>query len=280
LYRDPDKVVAHGPRSSSRPTIAIYSCAGKLLRSIPWDKGPIVSLGWADDERLLVVTRDGTVRCYLNFDGEFTQFSLGSGADEYGVSSCRFFDTGFVALLANNALVSVSSYEEPRPKLLASCPDGRVHAWAAVPPAYTLSKSVEVLVATGQTVCVVDATDCEDRGLDVGPFTHISVSPNGRFVALYAGTGHAHVVTSDFQVRLSEHDSRSRIPPNYLHWCGSDAVVIAWEDEVRVLGPGGSAAKFFYDARVHVIQGTADSFAQSCRLAEADRMQIWTACAC
>lgn len=167
----------------------------------------------------------------------------------------RFYDTGLVALLSNNALVSVSSYEEPRPKLLAQCPQGEVHSWAIIPPSYTLSRSVEVLLSLGQTVYVVDATDCEDRFLDIGPFTHTSVSPNGKYAALYTETGKAHVITSDFQTRLSEHDSKSRIRPKYLQWCGNDAAVIAWEDEVHVVGPGGSAARFFYDGRIHMIQG-------------------------
>ena len=91
--------------------------------------------------------------------------------------------------------------------------------------------------------------------LDIGPFTHISVSPNGKFVALYTETGKAYVITSDFQNRLSEHDSGSRIPPKDLQWCGNDAVVIAWEDEVHIIGPNNAAAKYFYDSRVHLVAG-------------------------
>lgn len=159
-----------------------------------------------------------------------------------------------MALLSNNTLISVSSYDEPRPKALASPPDGQVHSWTIIPPSFTLSRSVEALLSIGQTIYLVDATDVEDRFLDIGPFTHISVSPNGRFAALYTQTGKAHVVTSDFQNRLSEYDSKSKISPKYLQWCGNDAVVIAWEDEIHVVGPGGAAAKFFYEGRVHMIQ--------------------------
>jgi vacuolar protein sorting-associated protein 16 len=157
-----------------------------------------------------------------------------------------------VALLSNNALVAVSSYAEPRPKLLASIPEGEVHSWAIISPNYTLSRSVEVLLSIGQTVYVVDATECEDRFLDIGPFTHTSVSPDGKFVALYTQSGKAHIISSDFQERLVEHDSKSRIPPKYVEWCRNDAV-IAWEDEVRVIGPGTEAATFWYDNRVHLV---------------------------
>ncbi|KAH6849896.1 Vps16, N-terminal region-domain-containing protein [Chaetomium sp. MPI-CAGE-AT-0009] len=254
LYRDDEKLIAFQPTRPSKPSIDVYSCAGKLIRRINWDQGPIKGLGWSEDEKLLVVTADGNVRCYYDLQGEFTQFSLGNGADEVGVKSCKFYAHGLVALLNNNGLISVSSYDEPRPKLLAPPPGGQVHSWNIIPPAYTLSRSVEVLLSINQTIYVSDATACEDRFLDIGPFTHIAVSPNGRFSSLYTATGRAHVITSDFENRFSEHDSRSKIPPKYFEWCGNDAVVIAWEDEVHLVGPSGSLAKFFYDSgRVHII---------------------------
>lgn len=153
----------------------------------------------------------------------------------------------------------MARYEEPRPTLLAAPPEGDVHSWAIIPPAYTLSRSVEVLLSIGQTIYVVDSAESEDRQLDIGPFTHLSVSPNGKFVTLYTEEGKAFVITSDFQNRLSEYNSRSRIPPKDLQWCGNDAVVIAWEDEVHVVGPNNAAAKYFYEGRVHLIAGKYDS---------------------
>jgi WD40 repeat protein len=68
--------------------IDIYSLAGKKIRSIAWDKSSIAGLGWSEDEKLLVVSTDGNVRCY-DLQGDFSHFSLGHGADNYGVESCR-----------------------------------------------------------------------------------------------------------------------------------------------------------------------------------------------
>ncbi|KAJ0308950.1 hypothetical protein Brms1b_009331 [Colletotrichum noveboracense] len=263
LLRDDTKLQAYRPKggsaASNKPGIDIYSYAGKLLHHIPWDQGSgaIKGLGWASlgggEERLLVVTADGVVRVY-DLLGEFTQFSLGNGADDFGVVSCRFYETGMVALLASNALISVTSYAEPRPRLLAQPPEGQgqIHSWAVVAPDHTLSRSVEVLLSIGETVYVVDAAEYEDRFLDIGPFSHISVSPDGRLIALYTKTGKAHVISSDFQERMIEHDSESKIPPKYVAWCGSDAL-IAWEDEVHIIGADNASAEFFYDGRVHVI---------------------------
>ncbi|OAL68485.1 vacuolar protein sorting vps16 [Trichophyton rubrum] len=210
-----------------------------------WDHGSIRGLGWSEDERLLAVTEDGTVRCYYGLSGDFTPFSLGSMAEEYGVVGCRFWSAGFVALLSNNQLVAVSHYDEPRPKLLAQSPEGEINSWSLIPPTYTLSRSVEVLLAIDKSIYVVDAADSEDRMLQNGPFKHVSVSPNGLFVALFTGDGKLWVVSSDFQNKFSEYDSHAKTPPGSVTWCGNDAVVLAWEDEVHVVGPNDATEEVF-----------------------------------
>ena len=253
LWRDESKIARFRVGASSKSTIDIYSSSGKLISNISWDKGSIRGLGWSDDERLLVVTEDGTVRCYYGLHGDFHPFSLGHGSEEFGVKSCRFWSHGFVALLTNNALVAVSSFDEPRPKLLSPMPEGDIHAWSIIPPAYTLSRSVEVMLSIDQTIFVVDATEAEDRGLSDGPFKHVSVSPNGRFAALYTDDGKVWVVASDFSNKYSEYDTRAKTPPTQLYWCGNDSVILAWEDEVHMIGPGGAAAKYYYDNPVHVV---------------------------
>lgn len=159
------------------------------------------------------------------------------------MKACCFWSSGFVAILSNNHLIAVSRYDEPRPKLLATAPEGELHSWSLIPPAYTLSRSVEVLLAINQTIYVVDATEAEDRMLQNGPFKHVSVSPNGRFVALFTEDGKVWVVSSDFQNKFSEYDSKAKTTPRSVEWCGNDAVILAWEDEVHMVGPNGAASK-------------------------------------
>lgn len=88
LWNDDTKLQQYQASRAIKPTIDIYSYAGKKQHSIPWDKGTIKGMGWSDEEQLLVVLADGTVRCY-DLQGDFTQFSLGHGSDNYGVHSCR-----------------------------------------------------------------------------------------------------------------------------------------------------------------------------------------------
>ena len=210
-------------------------------------------MGWSEDEKLLVVTSDGTVRCYYGLQGDFVPFTLGHDSDQLGVVSCKFYSTGFVALLGNNHLISVASYTEPRPKLLAIPPTDPIISWSIVPPAYSLSRSVEVILAIGTTLYVVDATEAEDRNFDAGPFRHISVSPRAEFLAFYTEDGKVWVVSGDWSEKLSEYDSKIKTVPKDMEWCGSNAVALAWEDEVHLIGPRSAATKFYYDTWVHLL---------------------------
>jgi hypothetical protein len=210
-------------------------------------------LGWSEDEKLLVVTEDGTVRCYYDLQGDFVPFTLGHDVETLGVVSCKFYSTGFVALLGNNHLISVASYVEPRPRLLAIPPTDPVVSWGIIPPAYSLSRSVEVILAIGKTLYVVDATEAEDRNFDAGPFRHISVSPRAEFLAFYTEDGKVWVVSGDWSEKLSEYDSRVKTVPKDMQWCGSNAVALAWEDEIHLIGPQSAAAKFYYDSWVHLL---------------------------
>lgn len=202
---------------------------------------------------MIVVTADGTVRIYFDLQGDFIPFTLGHGAEEHGVQSCRFWSSGFVALLGNHQLVAVTRYEEPRPSLLATPPSEDVTAWSIIPPAYTLSRSVEALLSVGKSIMRVDASEAEDRMLQNGPFMHVAVSPNGKFVALYNEEGKVWIISSDFENRLSEYSSRVKTPPKDMQWCGNNAVVLAWEDEIHLVGPNGAVSKYYYDSWVHLL---------------------------
>jgi hypothetical protein len=81
-----------------------------------------------------------------------------------------------------------------------------------------------------------------------GPFSHITPSPNGRFLALITATGVLWVVSTDFARSLSEVDISAMGGmeegegggiPEQAEWCGDNAVVLRWEGRVVIVGPGG-----------------------------------------
>lgn len=153
--------------------------------------------------------------------------------------------------------MSVSRYDEPRPRLLADpeiTPENPIHSWVLIPPAYTLSRHVEVLVGAGKTLLVVDASEVQDQVMTEGPFVKLAVSPNGRFFALYSENGTVWVISSDFQRKLSELDTgMGNNWPREVVWCGNNSVVLCWDDEVQMMGPRGVALRYYYEKKVHVI---------------------------
>ncbi|KAI8081330.1 Vps16, C-terminal region-domain-containing protein [Halteromyces radiatus] len=151
-------------------------------------------------------------------------------------------------MTGNYQLISVTNFYEPQPKQMAET--GLIelpHSWTVIPPQYTLSRHVEVLIATGTTIIVVDSKEAQDQFLQQGPFTKMTVSPNGKFLALFTAEGKLWVVSTDFEKNLSEYATKSKIPPQQLVWCGTDSVVMYWDKIVLMIGPFGDWIKFSYD---------------------------------
>jgi hypothetical protein len=67
-------------------------------------------------------------------------------------------------MTGNYQLISVTNFYDPQPKQMAET--GLIelpHSWAVIPPQYTLSRHVEVLIATGTTILVVDSKESQDQ---------------------------------------------------------------------------------------------------------------------
>ncbi|CAG8569116.1 1317_t:CDS:10 [Ambispora gerdemannii] len=253
MIRDDKKVLLLQKQQPVKPTIYLYTSAGKLMEQLQWDKGRIITMGWTDTEQLIVVLEDGTIRLY-DIHGEYTQFSLGKEANDHSVIDCQIWGTGLVALTGNFKLISLANFEEPRPRLMADPElNEPPHSWTVIPPQYTLSRHVEVLLATGSTILTVDAKESQDQLLQQGPFTKMAVSPNGKFLALFTTDGKLWVVSTDFQKNLSEFATKSKVPPQQLVWCGTDSVVMYWDKIVLMVGPFGDWIKHTYDDAIYLV---------------------------
>jgi hypothetical protein len=148
-------------------------------------------MGWTDEESLLCVMHDGTVFQY-NYRGELStsQLSLGQECWDQGVADCVIWGTGLVVLTEKNQLFSIPDLENPQAiKLADPHLEEPPHCFAVIEPQYTLSGSLEVLIAVGSTVLMVDADSVQDQTVSIGPFSH-----DGRLL----------VVTTDFSKTLSE----------------------------------------------------------------------------
>ncbi|ELU41202.1 vacuolar assembling/sorting protein VPS16 [Rhizoctonia solani AG-1 IA] len=258
LMRDTSKLVALGRHSVSKPQIIIYSSAGNLINTIPWDQGKVISLGWTHDERLVTLNEEGTYRIH-ELSGAYTQHSLGTDAADIGIMDARIHEHGLVALTNQLTFLEVKEWSGTKPLALAlpePSLDGAPHGWSIVPPDAAISKHIEVLVASGNTILSVDALECVDQRVGRGPFLSIAPSPNGKSIALLTSSGLVWVVSADFTKSYAEYDSTQDSPalPRQVVWCGNDAVVLSYASGLLViLGPFGDTIKHYYPGTPHVV---------------------------
>ncbi|TEB34385.1 vacuolar assembling/sorting protein VPS16 [Coprinellus micaceus] len=252
LMRDSTKLLALGrvTPAVTKAQIQVFSPAGEGLLLFSWDQGRIVKFGWTVDERLIVLNEEGVYRLY-DLQGEYQQHSLGTEAAEMGIIDAKMYGNGLVALTSSLTLLEVKGWEGARPLTLANPGLSEPpHAWSIIPPDLNISRHVEVLLSTEQTIFTVDNLENIDQRLSRGPFTHISPSPNGKFLALLTFTGTLWVVSTDFQRNILEFETTQVAgvegSVQQVEWCGNDAIILTWPDLLLLVGPSGETIPYTY----------------------------------
>ncbi|KAK9823042.1 hypothetical protein WJX81_002597 [Elliptochloris bilobata] len=244
LVRDDRKIVLV-TGGATKPVVTTYTAAGVRLGAFVWERGRIMGMGWTSEEDLMLLEQSGEVHLYsMHGQAQARSFSLGGEVAREGVAACCLYGGGLVALTAGLQLWAVTDLEEPRPQRLADPRlAGPPHCLAVMEPRHTLSGCIEVLVAAGDGVLVVDADSASEAAAAVGPIHAMAVAPGGQFVAVFTGDGRLVVLTADFAKNLSEFATQSDAPPDQLAWCGADSVVLVWEDILLMVGPYGDWVK-------------------------------------
>lgn len=235
----------------------------------------------------LVLADDGSYRLYdLSDPSHYTQHSLGSEVSDLGILSARAYADGFVILTGGLQFMEVRGWKGGRPIPLA--PSGLTDppsAWTLVPPEQSTTGELQILFSTEQTIVLLDLTERMDQRITKGPFSHIILSPNGRFFALVTITGLLWVVSVDFgrslsEVDVSQMDDEGGVP-DQAEWCGDNAVGLVWKGRLAVVGPGGDCLKYGMDcSRVWADPNRYD-YSPSCHLvSEIDSLRVISSRTC
>ncbi|CCL98206.1 uncharacterized protein FIBRA_00200 [Fibroporia radiculosa] len=263
LMRDTTKVIALGTAapSFSKAQIHVFSSAGDVMLVFSvWDHGKIVRFGWTADERLVVLNEEGVYRLY-DLQGEYQQYSLGSDAGELGIIDARIHENGIVALTGSLTLLEIKEWNGGKPLTLANPGLSQPpHSWAVIPPDFTISRHVEVLMSVESSIYSVDNLESVDQQLSRGPFTRMSPSPNGKSLALLTYSGLLWVVSTDFQRSLAEFNTTdapgAEGEVRQIEWCGNDAVLVTWSSLALLVGPFGDTLQYFYSGPTFAITET------------------------
>lgn len=81
----------------------------------------------------------------------------------------------------------------------------------------------------------------------------MALSPNGKMLACFTENGILWVVSSDFGKEYSQFDTRSKVPPLQMVWCGIDSVILYWDNILLVVGPACEWIKYSYDEPIFLM---------------------------
>lgn len=207
-------------------------------------------MGWTADERLVLLNEEGTYRLY-NLSGSYTQYTLGT--DEPVISS-RIHVDGLVALTASPrstiTLLEVRGWSGGSKPVRMAEPglEEPPVSWSVIPPDASISGHTQVLLSpadgpSASSILTIDSLEVVDQRVSRGPFSHIAVSPNGKYLGLLTLTGMLWVVSSDFGTSLAEFDVSAlddNASVNQIEWVGNDAVALTTSAGLCTLvGPMG-----------------------------------------
>lgn len=279
VIRDDSKIVQLYAESALRK-LRIFNSAGVLLSETVWKHpgGRLIGMSWSDDQTLISIVQDGTIYRY-NIHAELIQpnVTMGKECFEQNVVECVFWGNGVVCLTEGGQLFCISDFKTMKPYKLADVPglteDDMLQpsCLAVREPQYTMSGNVEVLVAVGDEIYVVDEDEAQSIRFDepggedsemgnddyggslIGPVQKMIVSPNGKFLTLFTHDGRIVVVGMESKQIAIDYSCESALPPQQMAWCGMDSVLLYWDEDLMMVGPLGDPVHYFYDEPVILI---------------------------
>jgi len=242
---------------SLKPIIFFYSLSGKLLGRFAWTHGRIAhnGLGWSDQCILMIVSEDGTVYQYNSIGNEVGHFDCKDLLEGQTVMDCQFWANG-VALMSIDLKIicaTLDRYDHSRPphlSLLHQSPITILPAcWIVIPPDPDSDDSHDCLALLSMDaggVCAVDTMSYQEHAITKGTITKMALSPCGKWLAFFESTC-VNVVSSDFSQNIAQFDTESPLPPEQMQWCGSDCVMLTWDQLAFIIGPRGEWLKYDFD---------------------------------
>ncbi|KAL9245057.1 hypothetical protein vseg_018753 [Gypsophila vaccaria] len=252
VIRDDSKIVQLYAESALRK-LRIFNSAGVQVSETVWRNpgGRLIGMSWTEDLTLICIVQDGTVYRY-NIHAELIDpsVSLGKECFEQSVVECVFWGNGVVCMNEGFHFFCVPDFKNLGRdgagvvKLADPLLEEPPLCMAVIEPKYTMSGNVEVLLAVGDHVLLVDEDGVQQVGAGVGPLQKMVISRDGKFLASFTHDGRLLVITTDFSSIIFEFSCESALPPEHLAWCALDSVLLYWDDSLLMRVPDSTVSIF------------------------------------
>lgn len=242
-------------------SIDIFSASGTPINSIPWlnSIGTVVSIGWTHDCCPIIVLNSGKYRIYHDIKSDFDEYDISSNSD---IISAQFFTDFFAAMASDGEFHFITNFDNPSGFTLNSAKSddeisdlkitaSDIHSWVVIPHSRNHG-TLRVAASISEKICIwdqasPDLTESVDRECS---YSLMAVSPNNELIALYSYMqGEITICTTDFKHTLNVQKLDTPMKPSEICWCGNDAVVISYPDELKLIGPTKDILSFYTNSR-------------------------------
>ncbi|XP_035910618.1 vacuolar protein sorting-associated protein 16 homolog [Anopheles stephensi] len=267
IVKDPKLFIKLDGSTSTRPIIRVFNCVGKLLSSINWDCGNLVTLGWSDSEELIGVQDDGTIFIHDMFGNFVHKFSVGK--DVTDVADAKIFTsasgTGVAVMTSGFKIYILNNIKDPKSRPLSELLNitSNLSCWEMV----CKDRTTSCLLATGNEITLVRHGDnvFTNHTLTMRNEFHsislLSVSFDHEHVAFLTNTGCLWMGSWDLKHKYCEFVTGRQEKANQLVWCvdggstkyESQAVIVSYMNLILIVGATGESSVYTYDSPMTLI---------------------------
>ncbi|KAG6441802.1 hypothetical protein O3G_MSEX001993 [Manduca sexta] len=245
-------------KTTTKPVITIYNCAGNIISKILWNSGVLVHMGWSDSEQLLCIQESGDVLIYDMFGAYQKTFNLGQEVRDTKVYKAQVFQNshgiGIAVITTTNRMFMLNNVSVPKVRSLPDIPKPNepISSWCAMDSGFLVCRDKEIYKCQlGESRAVLLRPDIRNAYTQI---LSIVASQNGKHIALFTDSGCLWIGSSDLKTKYSEIDTGHIKQPKELLWCGSQAIVVHWDDLLCMYGTKGNSVSYPYDGPFHLIQ--------------------------
>ncbi|XP_053678723.1 vacuolar protein sorting-associated protein 16 homolog [Anopheles nili] len=266
VMKDPRLFIKLDGGTSTRPIIRVFNCVGKLISSISWDCGNLVTLGWSDAEELVGVQDDGAIFIHDMFGNFVHKFSVGK--DVTDVIDAKIFTsasgTGVAVLTSNYKIYILNNIKDPKSRPLSDLLNlsTNLTCWEMI----CKDRTTSCLLAIGNEISTVRYGDNTFTNMALAmknefqSVSLLSVSFNHEHVAFLTNTGCLWMGSSDFKHKYCEFVTGRQEKAKQLAWCidgrsnfESQAVIISYMNLILIVGATGESSVYTYDSPMTLI---------------------------
>ncbi|RWS24568.1 hypothetical protein B4U80_05998, partial [Leptotrombidium deliense] len=241
--------------------ISVFTPFGCLISTFKVER--LTYLGWSFDEELLCIQEDGSVSVFDIFGLYKQTFTIDKEVRDTKVYECKLFNhdrvTGIAVITFANKLLVINNIKDPKPRYypLVLGVDFTKCVWAVVAGD---GQQTQILVSYETKMYLMKSDSYTELMWNIqSPFqsvTNIALSFNYKNVTILTNTGvlWIGILYANELKKNCEFETDGKISPNFLMWCGEDAVAGVWRDILLIVGKDKDWLKFDIEPPVHLVE--------------------------